>query len=186
MHLTQGAVKALRKGAQRGPECNAVTEDGVCLAPQLDPNLDEFEEIIHFQPVLEVKRTEWHGKLLSPCPHVKFFCGDADGDDEIIVMASNREKHKFAKKFFSKNGPFHQGRMKPGRRFKLLQFTTDVAKKDWVNEGGEEIVRLEKIRCEPIKRKQTKIKNFLAANNQRLQGNMQRDDGDEESNSESE
>ena len=179
MMLTDGAVKSLKRGAMLGTlDINAVTDDGVQheagqICSEDDHIMRSAMGYDEFRPVLEVRRTEWFGRNLGPCPMVKFWCVDSeDGDEEVCVMASPRLKHKFAKKFYSKGGPFNNGRLKVGRRFQLVDYTTRVVMKDRIHDGKEPIVHVEKIRCAPIRRTQTKMKSFLSKNNPRLQGDM--------------
>ena len=164
MKLTQGAVKALKMGAHSRHDVNAIT----CrehIAGQLDPSVRPFlQEDDEFKPVLEVKRTEWFGKNLRTFPMVKFWCVDEADGEEICVMASPREKGRFAKRFFSKGGPFHNGRMKIGRRFMLIDYTTTVVPKDRVHNGVDEIVHLERMRSIPVPKKQSLLTKWIAAN----------------------
>ena len=62
-----------------------------------------------------------------------------------------------------------------------MDYTTKVVMKDRVHDGKEPIVHIERIRCAPIRRMQTKLRSFLVKNNPRLQGDMSRkvSDGDE-------
>ena len=188
MKLTEGAVKSLKRGALLGTlDINAVTEDGVQHeAGQICSEDDSVMRAVmgydEFRPVLEVRRTEWFGKNLGPCPMVKFWCVDSEEEngEEVCVMASPRLKHKFAKKFFSKSGPYQTGRLKIGRRFQLVDCTTRVVMRDRVHDGKEPIVHVEKIRCAPIRRMQTKLRSFLVKNNPRLQGDMSHQGSDEE------
>ena len=179
MKLTAGSVKALKRGACLGTDdINAVTDDGV--RHEAGQICSEDDKIMRgtmgydeFRPVLEVRRTEWFGRNLGPCPNIKFWCVDTEeGGEEICVMASPRMKFKFAKKFYSKTGPFNTGRLKVGRRFQLLDYTTKVVMKDRIHDGREPIVLVEKMRCAPIRRMQTKLRAFLVSNNPRLQADM--------------
>ena len=176
MNLTKGAVKALRRGALTGnDDINAITDDDVKHeAGQICSEDDSIHRRLmgydEFQPVLEVKRVEWHGRQLCSYPMVKFFCVDEDDDEEICVMASPRNKHVFAKRIFSKGGVYCRGGLGVGRRFQLLDYSTRVMQKDRVHDGEEPIVHIEKIRCAPVPRRQTKMMSFLSANNARLRG----------------
>ena len=164
MKLTIGAVRALKQGARSGENINAITSQEH-IAGQLDPSIRPFlSDKDEYKPVLEVKRTEWFGKNLRTFPMVKFWCVDDDDGDEICVMASPREKGRFAKRFFSKSGPFHTGKMKVGRRFMLLDYTTTVVKKDRVHNGSDEVVHVERMRSIPIPKKQTMLTKWLAKN----------------------
>ena len=104
MMLTDGAVKSLKRGAMLGTlDINAVTDDGV--QHEAGQICSEDDHIMRsamghdeFRPVLEVRRTEWFGRNLGPCPMVKFWCVDLeDGDEDapalILPMGSSRFDH---------------------------------------------------------------------------------------------
>ena len=167
MKLTKGAVKALKMGAHSRENINAVTSREH-VAGQLDPSIRPFlSDEDEYKPVLEVKRTEWFGKNLRTFPMVKFWCvDDSDGDEETCVMASPREKGRFAKRFFSKSGPFHKGKLKVGRRFMLVDYTTTVVKKDRVHNRCDEVVHMERMRSIPVPTKQQMLTRWIAKNKQ--------------------
>ena len=182
MELTEGAVEALEKGARVGGEnVNAIGIDDETgeevrfVAGQIEAEKHGVPRKWvnpEFQPVLEVKRIEWFGRNLCSYPMIKFWCTDAGDRDEICVMASPRKGHVFARQIFSKRGIYKQGKLGVGRRFQLLDFTTIVVPKDRVHCGEKAVVHIEKIKCEPKPKRQTKMVGFLASNNRRLQGDM--------------
>ena len=176
MSLTDGAVRALKRGANCGSDdFNAIMDNGdkreagqVCMED--DDEMRRRMGFDEFQPVLEVKRTVWLGRWLRPHPVIKYYCSDG-GDDDICVMASPRKNFLFAKKFYSKSGPHQKGQMNVGRRFKLLDYTTGLEPRDGkFHDVDEEVVHVEKIRSMPRAKRQSKILKFLASNNARLQG----------------
>ena len=170
MKLTSGAVKALIRGARCGNmDINAVMEDGtekeagqICCED--DAIIRKAMGLDEYNPILEVVRSEWLGKWLCPTPVMKFYCTNMQGEDEICVMVAQRCKFRFAKNLHRKGGPIQTGRLNVGRRFQLVDYTTDVAKKGKFHSKEEPVVRMERIRCEPVSMMQKKMKEFLKTN----------------------
>jgi len=151
MQLTAGAVPCLRRGAHIGSaDINAVDDiSGIeYSAAQVqcedDKKMRKLLQLIEFQPVLLVHSATWLGTF-GKYPAIRFIVKDGDGDAmDMFISYRIPSSLKF---IFSKNGPFHTGRLNAGKKFRLLDYTTIMHR----NKDGSVVPRilLEKLRTEP-------------------------------------
>lgn len=171
MKLTEGAVKALRRGAVKNDlEINAVTDDGTeWEAGQViykdDPKLRKAmkSETPEYNPVLQVEERLWLG-FWGVVPTIKFVV--TDGEDKIVMYASHRT-FAIAKSFMRRWGDGGKGKLGVGMRFQLLDYTTQWEKKGRNHDEDEACIMVETVRAEPKPGKpkmQTKMLSFLRKN----------------------
>jgi hypothetical protein len=101
-------------------------------------------QLIEFQPVLLVHSATWLGTF-GKYPAIRFIVKDGDGDAmDMFISYRIPSSLKF---IFSKNVPFHTGRLNAGKKFRLLDYTTIMHR----NKDGSVVPRilLEKLRTEP-------------------------------------
>jgi hypothetical protein len=151
MIITPGSVSMLTAGAQCGSlDVNAVREDGKqffsgLLQCEDDANLRKRLDIDEYQPVVQIFSRTWHGSY-GRFPNIKFVV--TDGTDKMSMRVSYRCS-EFAKRFFSKTGPFHSGRLNVGKKIKLIDYTCDLHHE----KGGISCptIYVENLRAEPKK-----------------------------------
>jgi len=151
MQLTSGAVPCLRRGAHVGSEdINAVDEvlgieySAAQVQCEDDKKIRKLLQLVEFQPVLQVHSATWLGTF-GKYPAICFIVKDGDGD--LMDMYISYRLSCSLKFIYSKNGPFHTGRLNAGKKFRLLDYTTIMHR----NKDGtvEPRILLEKLRTEP-------------------------------------
>ena len=69
-----------------------------------------------------------------------------------------------AKDFFKKWGDSKRGKLGVGRRFMLIDYTTVFEHKDKFHDKDGPVIRVERVRCEPRKKIQGNMLNWLRRN----------------------
>jgi hypothetical protein len=160
MILTEGAVFCLNRGAEtQRIDVNAVFEGRQCECGQVTYSYDlearkgmiSFE----FQPVLKVISLDWQGTQIPNQPLVRWMV--SDGKESMLMMATSRNR-EVRSRFFAPNGPYRKKKLREGRVFKLLDYTTGQIPST-TGEGMVNVIYVEKVRCEPEPKKIKKLIN---------------------------
>jgi hypothetical protein len=161
MQLSDFAISMLTAGAQSGLQStNAIAPDGkVYYAAQVrcddNPELRKCLNITEYQPVLEVLELIWLGTW-KKFPKIKLIVTDGIAKMEMQIGFRNVERKT---EFFRKKGPLFTGRLNIGKRFRLLDYTTEV------DESGCPIVFLERMRAAPKKVTNKNVSRMIQSTN---------------------
>ena len=167
MQLTEGAVMALTAGAMcDNLDVNAVDADGKeYLAAQVccedDKQLRAEVNYLEYNPVLELLGTEWCGRHSGFAPTLKYTVQDGSGN-RMLMMVSHRNLD-IPVRFTKKCGP-GTGKLVPGARFKLLDYTTKMTKISNLHQTEEPLISVETLRLAPKSKHQAKLTSFLSKN----------------------
>ena len=130
MHLSTGAVAALVDGANCDClDINAITTSGNSQKFYACQYIWEEEQFQHlrqpfpeYQPVLEVEELHWLGSQRGlPIIRLKV----TDGVHSMEMRPSLRSEY-VQRRNFKKLGHLFRGKLNVGKRFTLLEYTTDV------------------------------------------------------------
>lgn len=173
MQLTFGAIAALKAGAKRDEEVNAVDADGTAFdAGQIcavKDGLVRRKQIDYneYQPNLMVKEVKWSLTNRLGVPMKTWIVVDdeeAEDDSEMVMMAATRTK-EVHQKFLKQWGQSGKNcKLSIGRRFTLVDYTTVTIAPGKQFSVETPVIMVEKLRMEPKSRHQTKIASFLSKN----------------------
>jgi hypothetical protein len=132
MHLTSDAVGALTKGAEADClDINAITTTGgessrKFYACQYIWEEEQFQHLRQpfpeYQPVLEVQQIHWLGTRRR-IPVIRLVV--TDGVQSMEMRPSLRSEY-VQRRNFKKLGHLFRGKLNVGKRFTLLEYTTDM------------------------------------------------------------
>jgi hypothetical protein len=148
MKLTGSAIAFMKEGARSGLlDTNAICYDGkVFYAGQIKcaDNQELRKRLVlldEYQPVLEVRELIWLGTR-GKFPKIKLIVTDGIETMEMQIGFRNPER---TAEFFRKKGPLFSGKLNIGKRFRLLDYTTQL------DDSGSAIVFMERMRAAPKK-----------------------------------
>jgi hypothetical protein len=161
MKLSEGAIECLSLGARSDClDTNAITpgnKQSTYYACQFIWEEEQFlplrQPLPEFQPILEVKHIHWLGTQRG-VPLIRLVV--TDGIHCMEMRPSLRTEY-VQRRNFKKNGHLFRGKLNIGKRFTLLEYTTDVTVCPKSNKITPTIF-FEEIRAEPQK------KNMKSAN----------------------
>ena len=171
MKLSNGAVKALTAGALSGDdEVSAITQDGQRC--DCGPILAEKDGLIsskqieydnEFHPNLMIKEACWFPSIQFGVHRKGWKVTDEeDGSTEMWMLPTNRNlsvaKH-FSKKWGTSGS---QCKLGMGKKFTLLDYTTEVVPAGRQFDVDTPVIRVERIRCAPKQKKQTNLKSYFS------------------------
>jgi hypothetical protein len=149
MHLTRGSVAALMEGAECDClDTNAISASGDNEKYYACQFIWEEEQYRHlrqpfpeYKPVLEVEHIHWLGTR-GGIPVIRLVV--TDGAQSMEMRPSLRSDY-VKRRNFKKSGHLFRGKLNVGKRFTLLEYTTDVV-------DSVPTIFYEDIRAEPQKK----------------------------------
>ena len=170
MHLTKGFVCALVEGAQSDClDINAITTTGgqsnQFYACQFIWEEKQFQYLRQpfpeYQPVLEVKQIHWLGTQRG-IPVIRLLV--TDGVQSMEMCPSLRSEY-VQRQNFKKLGHLFRGKLNVGKRFTLLEYTTDMI-------GSSPTIFYEEVRAEPQKKNRKSVNRSHANQMQQKEKQM--------------
>ena len=165
MNLTEGAIESLVAGA--ACDCldvNSIHDNTKYYACQYIWEEEEFQHLRQpfpeYQPVLEVKQIQWFGTQKG-IPLIRLVV--TDGVQSMEMRPSLRTQY-VQRRNFKKTGHLFRGKLNVGKRFTLLEYTTDIIECTGTKKSIPTIF-FETIRSQPQK-KNMKSLNRAHANSQ--------------------
>ena len=156
MHLTMGAVSALVDGAQSDClDINAITsikgQSNKFYACQFIWEEKQFQHLRQpfpeYQPILEVEQIHWLGSR-GGIPAIRLVV--TDGVSSMEMRPSLRSDY-VQRRVFKKSSHLFSGKLNVGKRFILLEYTTDVIECA-VTKNSTPTIFYEDVRAEPQKK----------------------------------
>ncbi len=127
MKLTEGAIDALLKGAACDIlDINSIKDNTMYYACQFIWEEDDFQHMrqpfAEYQPVLEVEQLQWLGTQKG-IPLIRLVVTD---EVQSIEMRPSLSSDYVQRRNFKKLGHLFRGKLNIGKRFTLLEYTTDI------------------------------------------------------------
>jgi hypothetical protein len=162
MKITEGAILMLEEGAACDIlDINAIRNQTKYYACQFIWEEEQFKHMRQpfpeFQPVLEVQQIQWLGTQKG-VPLIRLVV--TDGVRSMEMRPSLRTEY-VQRRNFKKTGHLFSGKLNVGKRFTLLEYTTDKMKCP-VTQRNSPTIFYENIRAQPQK-KNMKSLNRAAA-----------------------
>ena len=126
MNLTEGAVAALMEGASCDTlDINSIIYSTKYYACQFIWEEEQFQHMRQpfpeYKPVLEVEQIQWLGTQKG-IPLIRLVV--TDGSQSMEMRPSLRTEY-VQRRNFKKSGPLFSGKLNVGKRFTLIEYTTD-------------------------------------------------------------